>query len=200
MSTPIYNPQIPTPNTEIPDAQVQFLSNFGSLFNIFNTNHVSLDDPTNPGNHSVIQLVEQSQSRSTLSQEVAIYSKLVEGQTDQLFMRYQSNGKEFQLTEYQIYNIPFTIGDPQTTYFSILPGGLIIQFGQLFCAGKNEFNLQINPPVKVNISGLNLGGIGSMQVQPNVALQANSDGYFRNFILKSSLPMVNQFYLMIGNI
>ncbi len=127
MTTPEYDPRIPLPDETIADSQPEFLQNFGQLFNAFNLNHVSLTDPTNPGNHNVIQLTELNQGRETFLNEVSIYSKKVDNQTDQLFMRYPHNGKEFQLTQYQIYSIPLiTSGTSpniitiQESYFSFL--------------------------------------------------------------------------------
>lgn len=201
---PVYNPEIPQREDFIADGQTGFLDNFTTLYDAFVKNHVALDDATNPGDHTNIQLVEQTQSPSTQSQEISIYSKKVDGQTDQLFMRYPSNGKEFQITNYQIYSIPATA--TQEAYFSFLPGGIIVYFGTSFCAGTTTFNININPPVKQNIMGVNLGGIGTAQVQPNVSLQTPVNGFYNNLILSSasnstgSLPMVNQFYLIFGNI
>jgi hypothetical protein len=195
---PKYNNQIPVVDTTIAEAQKLFLNNFSTLFNAFSINHVALNDLTNAGNHKVIELIEQEKGESTQSQEISIYSKKVDGQTDQLFMRYQGNGKEFQLTEYQIYAIEKT--STQEAYFTFLPGGLIIYFGRIFSAGKKSFNIDFNPAPRKNLSGLNLGGIDIATSQPNVRLQQPSNGFFTQFILDSSGPMVDNFYLFFGNL
>jgi hypothetical protein len=200
---PVYNSQIPIVNTTIAEAQKLFLNNFSTLFDAFSVNHIALNDPTNPGNHNVVQLLEQELSESTQSQEISIYSKKVDGQTDQLFMRYQGNGKEFQLTEYQIYAIPVTT--QQEAYFTFLPGKLIVYFGRIFSFGTNEFNINIDPAPKTNLSGLNLcpvaSAIGFNVPQPNVRLQQPSNGFYTQFILNSSpKPMLDNFYLFFGNL
>ncbi len=201
---PEYNPGIPLIETTIAQAQKLFQGNFLTLFDAFGLNHVALDDPTNPGNHNVIQLVELSNSETTLPQEIAIYSKKVDGQTDQLFMRYQGNGKEFQLTEYQIYAIPAT--SKQESYFTFLPGKIIVYFGRVFSKGTKSFNIDINPAPRSNLSGLNLGGIrtDASQItavsQPNVVLQQPSNGFYNQFTLNSLDDMFDNFYLFFGNL
>lgn len=202
MTVPPYNPQIPEKETNIPTAQTEFLRNFRGIFNAFSMNHVPLNDPTNPGNHSIVEMVGQKNSKSTLNQEIIIYSKKVANQTEQLFMRYQSNGKEFQLTEYQIYSVEPTIF--QSSYFTFLPGGLVIQFGKLFSSGFTDFNISVIPPVSKNITGVNLGGADVVGVifppPPNVSLNVPVDGVFRSINLKSLSGMSNQFYLFVGNL
>lgn len=195
---PPYNTQIPTQETFIADAQTLFKNNFTRLFEAFADDHVSLNEVSNAGNHNVIRLIELPSSETTQSQEIAIYSKNVEGQTDQLFMRYQGNGKEFQITEYQIYSIP--ANSTQEAYFSFLPGKVIVYFGRVFSSGKLTANININPPVKSNLSGVNLGGIGISTNQPNVLLQYPVNGFFNQITLQSSGAMVDNFYLFFGNL
>lgn len=198
---PPFDTQIPILDTTIAEAQKQFQNNFSTLFDAFGFNHVALNDPTNLGNHNVIQLIELSKGESTQSQEIAIYSKKVNGQTDQLFMRYPNNGKEFQLTEYQIYSIPKT--NKQEAYFTFLPGKIIVYFGKVFSKNTNTFDIEINPPITKNISGVNIGcsadAIGFNIPQPNVSLIAYSDGLFRTLRL-TAIAMLDNFYLFFGNL
>lgn len=195
---PVYNTQIPVVETSIAQAQKLFLNNFSTLFDAFSVNHVPLNDPTNPGNHKVVQLIEQVTGESTQSQEISLYTKKVHGQTDQIFMRYQGNGKEFQLTEYQTYFIKKT--SLQEAYFTFLPGGLIIYFGRVFSKGTTTFNIDIQPAPQKNISGLNLAGIDTISAQPNVTLQQPVNGFYTQLILKSAVAMPDQFYLFFGNL
>jgi hypothetical protein len=198
MTTPPYNPQIPLPNNTISDGQSAFLTNFSTIFSAFGTNHVALNDSTNPGNHSIIELVEQTTPKSTQSQEISIYSKKVVGQTDQLFMRESLNGREFQISNYQIYSIPQTA--TQKAFFTFLPGGIIVYFGTSFSVGKTSFNINLNPPVRTNIIGINLGGIDTISAQPNVSLTAPVDGFYTTVVLTSATAMPNQFYLIFSNL
>lgn len=198
MTTPIYNAQVPLSTDTIDDGQIQLQTNFKSIFQSFGSNHIPLNDSTNPGNHSVIELVEQNREKSTDSQEISIYSKKVDGQTDQLFMRYPINGKEFQITNWQIYSIPQT--GTQRSFFTFLPGGIIVYFGTAASLGFTTFNISLNPPVTKNIMGINLGGVDIAMVQPNVSLQAPINGIYTTVILSSFVPMPNQFYLIFANI
>jgi len=197
---PEFNPQVPLPDTNIPNGQKLLLDNFKTIYDAFLTNHISLDDPTNPGNHNVIQLLEQTQKQATESQEIAIYSKKVDGQTDQLFMRYQGNGKEFQLTQYQIYQIEAT--PTQISYFTFLPGGIIVYFGRVNPTGNN-FPINLNPAICGNILGVNLcpiGGVSTGFVQSNVSLTTTNEGKFNTIQLTSTTNNANQYYLAFGNI
>jgi hypothetical protein len=201
---PVYNSQIPLVKTTIAEAQKLFLNNFSTLFNAFGMNHVALNDPTNPGNHNVVQLLEQTISESTQSHEISIYSKKVEGQTDQIFMRQQGNGKEFQLTQYQIYSlIPLELDGViyQKRYFSFLPGGVIVYFGEIIPFG-NPFYISLEPAVCSNISGINLcpiGGLESGLVQSNVSI-TGVNGKATAIQLTSVEANANQYYLAFGNI
>lgn len=195
---PPYNTGIPEPETNIAEAQTLFQNNFLRLFEAFSKDHVSLNELNNAGNHNVIQLIELPSPEATQSLEIAIYSKKVENQTDQLFMRYQGNGKEFQITEYQIYSIVPT--NKQEAYFTFLPGKVIVYFGRVFSTGTTSFPIDINPPVTKNISGVNLGGIGTVAPQPNVQLQMPVNGFYTQIKLISKVAMPDQFYLFFGNI
>lgn len=201
---PEYNPNIPTVNNNIAESQEDFLGNFRTLFDAFGRNHIDLDDATNPGNHSIIELIEQSNPLSTDNQEVVIYSKDVPGQTTQLFMRYPRNGKEFQLSQYQIYEL---VENPtQTFYFTFLPGGIIVYFG-FVNPNANPFTLQLIPALCKNIMGVNLCVINP-QPDTRTAYPSNpaaivSNGIATGMLLTNSLITVlppPQFYLIFGNI
>jgi len=114
-------------------------------------------------------------------------------------MRYQGNGKEFQLTQYQIYSIKST--PQQTSYFTFLPGGIIVYFGRVNATGT-QFTLNINPAVCTNITGINLcpiGDVSSNLVQSNIAPTA-IDEKFNSLILTSTTANANQYYVIFGNI
>lgn len=201
---PEYNPAIPQPNNTIDDGQTDFLGNFETLFAAFGTNHVALNDLTNPGNHNIIQLVEQTLGKATKSQEICFYTKKVADQTDQLWMRYPSNGKEFQLSQYQIYHIGdifFNGVKVQEAYFTFLPGGVIVYFGKIIPFG-NPFYLSLQPAICTNIISINLCPIGPVgtDYQSNVALELEGNKY--SFIKLTSVPNTppNQYYLAFGNI
>lgn len=206
MTIPPYNPNIPESDDTIDKSQKDFLANFGTIFEAFNQNHVSLDDATNPGNHSIVELVEQLSSRSTLSSELSFYTKDVNGQTTQLFMRYPSNGKEFQVSPFQIFslgaqaNIPFS-------GFSFLPGGILVFFG-FVQPNQDNFTIPLLPPVCTNIMGVNLCPLGTSTFanplyQSNVGGLINDRGKFTGLIINNSTTVAippPQYYLIFGNI
>lgn len=205
---PPYNPQIPLADDTIADGQAAFLTNFSTIFSAFGINHVDLDDVTNPGNHNVVQLIEQPKGRATQSQEIVVYSKKVPNQTDQIFMRYPLDGKEFQLTQYQIYSLETTA--TQVSYFTTLPGGIIVYFGRVNPT-YDGFPINLNPAICRNIMGINLCVIGPQPppslisdklYQSNVKLVA-INGVFTQVVLDNSVFFEippNQYYLIFGNI
>ncbi len=206
MTTPPYNPQIPVSDDTIADGQAAFLTNFSTIFSAFGINHVALNDATNPGNHSVIQLIEQDLPRSTQSQEVVVYSKKVADQTTQLFMRYPLNGKEFQLNQYQIYAVNH-IPNQQAAFFTILPGGIIVYFGFVIPT-KDSFPIQLEPAICKNLMGINLCPIGTSTIanplyQSNVAGFTLANGKCTQLIINNSTTFSippPQYYLIFGNI
>lgn len=170
MTNPInYNPNYPEIESTWADWQIQFIQNFTQLGLAFSQNHVPLDDPTvaNRGNHTYIQMPEQIADAQTGAQEFSIYSKLVEGQTDQVFFTFPGNTPVVQFTNYQIYTVQPRFDPPQVTFFTFLPGGLIVYFGIFgpFNPGNKNgvFNnlLKLNPAISKNIVSVNLCHIGT---------------------------------------
>ncbi len=174
--TPQYNPNVPLITDSFADWQVDFIQNFQVLYNAFNTNHIPLDSVSNAGNHTYIELVEQESPQQVNVSEMALYTKDVIGQTDQLFMRYQGNGTEFQYTNYQIYSIDPT--PTQTFYFTFLPGGLIVFFGLYTQSGPilPETNIYLKPEIAKNIVSVNLTPSGNTNSTFSVAEIRNTDG------------------------
>jgi hypothetical protein len=144
-------------------------------------NHVKLDDATvaNRGNHTVVQFPEQTVDPQTGITEFSIFAKDVATQTDQLFFVYPGNTPVVQFTNYQIYSVTPTA--QQTTYFTFLPGGLLIYFGTFgpFVYGVNS-TLFLNPPVAKNL------------VSANFCVKGTSPYYAPAFLYK--IPTVEDIY------
>jgi hypothetical protein len=204
MTSPTYDPNIPLRTTPFADWQIYFQKNFQRLFTDFEKNHVSLTGGATAGNHTIIQMIEQSGNPQTGATEISVYTKDVPEQTDQVFMKY-GNGTEFQFTNYQIYEIPKT--DTQTTYFTFLPGKLIIYFGQhitpKFNSGKPLLrSIILNPPIARNIISVNITPEFSGFSEPVIEETSN------NIIIKLNLSTLfsNPFgpftlnYLVMANI
>ncbi len=202
-----YSPSIPQPSDSIAEGQPDFLTNFSQLFNAFESDHVALNAGSSAGNHSVARLVEQPNPLITAVSELAIYSKDVPNQTDQLFLKYQGNGQEIQYSNYQIFPLPDIEQAGvlvQKQFFSFLPGGIIIYFGFVIPNGT-PFTLLINPVISTNIFGINLGVLGNnpLQYPSNVALLKTPEGKFNGVSLTpsaiSSIISPPQSYIIFGN-
>jgi hypothetical protein len=209
MVTPIYDPnQPPRPSAKIAQAQDPFQMDFLALYNAFKQNHVALDALTDLGNHTIIQLLQQTGSFQTNTSEISIYSKLVPGQADQIFLRYQGNANEFALSNYQIYSLSTT----PNQYFSFLPGGLIVYFGMInVTLGNAPFSMKLIPGIAKNIMTLNFTPIGNptngANYAPWISLQQPGDnGIYTTINLSPGAPAVGGssyptqlFYVIMGN-
>jgi len=209
MTTPNYNQNVPTPNMNFADWQTNFISNFQQLAIAFAKNHVALDATSNNGNHTILELFEQSQAQQTNVGEFSMYVKNVEGQTDQVFMRNQGNGIEYQFSNYQIY--PLTPTPTQTSYFTFLPGGIIVYFGRFYPGPPNTTlpfpfpggSLDLSPHILKNIISVNFCPLGTTpEYSPKVTIPPPQNGYYESILVTGAF-FVNvepQYYIVMGNI
>jgi hypothetical protein len=204
----MYNPNIPeSPSASIGKDQLNFLNNFSALYNSFGANHVVLDATSGAGNHSVIELIPQSSPIQTDGGEISIYSKAIEGQADQIMLRYEKNQDEFQLTAYQIYALKSSL--TQTPYFTFLPGNVLMYFGTISgrFRGGNPTILPLKPEVAKNIIGMNfcrIGAADSDNFQPMVSLPTPQNGIypFVNMYInrRGGADTFSFFYMVLANI
>lgn len=206
MTANTYQPDIPLRKDKFNDSQGEFLTNFMDIFNAFSQNHVPLNATSNAGNHTIIQLLEQSTGTQfqTNAGEISAYVKNVPGQTDQVFLRYQGNQKEFQFTNYQLYSLP-AIGN-QIPFFTFLPGKIIMYFGFVNPL-SNIGTIDLTPKVSINICGVNIGplGDGSFALYPpTVNVQQDQFGKYSNLNLQTSTLLTDTippcFYIIMGNL
>lgn len=203
MTTPKYNPNVPQyANNNLAQTQKPFLDNFLSLYNIFSVNHVPLDAGSTAGNHTIIQTLEQETSHQTDLGEISIYTKNVEDQTDQIFMRYQGNGQEFQYINYQIYSI--TNIPNQTSYFTFLPGKIVVFFGNFTSLPNNT--LILYPPIAKSIMGMSfcpIGNTSSQGIKPQVNLLPQENGAFIKMLVRNGTffnqPAPSCSYIVMAN-
>ena len=197
---PFYNTNTPTPELSFADWQRDFLKNFQSLGATFSVDHVSLTESSNVGNHTVIHLLEQTNSPQTGLTEISVYSKDVEGQTDQTFIRYPGNGEEFQYTNYQIYSIEPT--DTQISYFTFLPGGILVYFGQLTAKGSIQRLLLLQPSICKNVVSVNFTpiNVASLSNFPSTSTIIKNGDFITGVELGFAGPQVDQYYVVMGNL
>jgi hypothetical protein len=204
MTTPAdqYNPNVPKTDDDLATSQGNFLSNFQQLYDAFLKNHVALDDPTNPGKHNVIELLSSNDPFNTNVSELSFYAKPVEGQTDQLFMRYQGNETEVQMINYQLYSLQQT-PNVKLQYFSFLPGRILVYMGIDTIPGY-PFMLNLLPPIAKNIIACNFCPAGKPSQPTIVDPVVSNDGIIRQLKLQTpfSLIITNELmtYFVMANI
>src|SRR6185295_15125291 len=165
-------------------------------------NHTSLDSGSDAGIHTIVQLVEQEEPFQTDPSEISIYSKDVTSQADQIFLRYQGNGQEFQYTNYQLYAL--TSNQFQTKFFSFLPGKILIYFGSIFPKAPPANVLDLSPYISKNIISISLCPIGPTPgYNPNVKLLAPKAGVYQGIQLFSNTGVQQVpacYYVIIANV
>lgn len=119
-----FNPGIPQ-SSDIPSqSQSQILTNFSQLNTIFGNNHYEFNNATvaNRGKHKFVSMPAQGSDPATSSSEMALYTKIVSGNTE-LFVRRESNGTVVQLTGPASTTIPAQNGSV------FIDGGVIMKWG-----------------------------------------------------------------------
>ena len=195
MSYQPYDPNVPEFSSDTLNvSQPQLLNNFIKLAAAFSKNHGSL--PLGDGNHTIVQLLQLQNAFQTDLSELAVYSKNVEGQTDQVFLRYQSQGQEIQFTTYQIYSVN------NTQFFTFLPGSIIVYFGTI-SGGNTVFRLV--PPVAKHIITTSFCPVSTGTtgfVKPYVSLIEPVNGFITgiqvNYFFQA--PATTSHYLVMANI
>lgn len=200
MTTPTYNPNVPEHFSDnLAETQEPLLINFQTLFDDFLKNHVSLDAGATAGNHSIIQLLERDNTQQTGAGELSVYTKKVDGQTDQVFLKYQGpSGAEFQFSNYQLYSIPSS--SSQTAFFTFLPGGIIAYFGS-YNLSSNTGQIALQPAICRNIISVDVIGGVNVSIKPVVNLRGTPQGRFGAVSIEySSLSRATTgYYLILGN-
>lgn len=119
-----YNSAIPTPSQRLKDSQPEFLENFKCISALLGVDHVisPWESPAsgNQGKHNQVTLPEQGSDPTTLTNEMAIYTKEVSGSTN-LFLANENAGN--------IYNISAKSW-ASSQGSTILPSGLVLKWGQ----------------------------------------------------------------------
>jgi hypothetical protein len=203
MTTPEfeYNQNIPKVNDDLATSQGGFLSNFQQLYDAFAQNHVALDGGSTAGNHTIVELLNSLTGFQTDAGELSLYASPVVDQSGQLFMRYQGNTKDVQITNYQLYELNQVAGRAQ--FFTVLPGKIMIYYGIVFIPGY-PFILDLEPPIAKNIISVNLCPGQTPSFPPIATPVTASNGFIKqiNLVTPLSLPIKNEliFYFIMVNI
>jgi len=209
---PDYSAGIPQPKDQIKMSALPFLDNFTVLYNAFMQNHVKLDGGATAGNHTIIQMPQQSTSFQTDATEMSINGKLGPGSdvsgnptnTTQMSLKYQDNATEFPYTAYQIYPVP----NEPTQFFSYLPGGVIVYFGlKDFGSTINKNAFIMSPALCKQIITVNFSpSVAFRGWGPSVSIGTPDGHGIINAIFLKSFPPFNPtilgkyYYVILGNL
>ncbi len=95
-----YTPNVPQANQQINNTQQPIEDNFQYIYDLLAVNHVPFNTVDTFGKHNFVTYVQRSADPITNATEMALYSKMVNGDENQieLFYRYPNNGSIVQLT------------------------------------------------------------------------------------------------------
>lgn len=158
--------------TDIPKiSQSQILANFTGIKTLIDINHVTFDD-ADQGKHKFLQMPEQSSAPTTAVNEGALYTKVgATSAVTELAFRRENSTTVIEMT---------ATGLDGTTYWSMLPSGLLLKWGTVVTQGINQ---------AVSIAdGPNFSLVFSLQTNGSFAA---SD----NIIIRTSSLSTTQFLL-----
>lgn len=95
-----YIPNVPQGSQQINSTQQPINGNFQDIYDLFEVNHVAFNTANTFGTHNFINFVTQTTDPTTISSEIALYTKAVTDDPNgvELFYRYPNNGTVNQLT------------------------------------------------------------------------------------------------------
>jgi hypothetical protein len=149
-----------------------------------------------------VQIPELVNPPQTGASEFTIHNKNVEGQTNQVYFTYPGNSPVVQFTNYQLYTILPTAN--QTSYFTFLPGKLIVYFGTVgnFGNNKNLF-IKLIPTVCRNVISINYCTKGDtpQYTTGSIITVPDANGIIESITIPSSLNISKSIdYVVIANI
>lgn len=173
-------PFISSPNAgqTLGNTRDQIRNNIDDLKASLAVNHIDLD-LSGVGKHKFVQMPVQASAPTTSSGEVALYAKTTSGAT-RLFMRRSSNAEEVQMSG--------VAPDTSSEGFTFLPGGLLIQWGQVSSSSSTLRTVTFptaftaaTVPLTIQITGVRANSDpGSVGVFVITGTETNTGFQFRN--------------------
>ena len=207
----MYNNQIPQPNDQLDNSQVDFLNNFMTLQTMFSVDHVPFDTAIAPqpdqGKHNQLTLPSPGPFSLPLANEVIVKSVL-STYTTQVEMAYQqlvgglANADKFTPRQNPIRPYPgwAVIGGSGL----LMKWGLVTTSGFTIVAFPDDNGVSIprfaNPPYSIILSPLSLpGGNPDVWIAAVGKTALTFSCYASARTTVGNNPQVTFFYLAIGN-
>lgn len=207
MTTPnLYDPNVPElEDNSLAFSQPQIQNNLSKLYDAFKKNHVPLDGGSTAGNHTIIELLQQTGNPQVDINQIALFCKLLSGNTNQLCVRYEQNGTRLAYSCYQLYSVD------SYNYFTFLPGNLIIYFGSFNTVAENKLPnniLTLKPPVILSVLGVSTCPIGQVDFiqKPVFTLilpppnSPFSQVKFSSSVINENFPAPPSHYIIIASV
>lgn len=199
-----FTSNVPVSGDSLGSTRDRIRSNFQQIAIVEAVNHVAFNQ-TGQGKHTFLQMPEQVSAPVTLVDEAAFYSKVAVNPAEaNLFFRAENNGFEYQLTKsvsastglfgVQTNNYNGS-GTDKNGGWTFLPGGMLMQYGQVTSFGANSSKV-IPFPVAFTSGcfSITLGRISGVDVSSQVVVNAAAG--MSNFTLTNYSGVTTQVYWM----
>lgn len=184
------NINIPQPTQSLGQTWSPIQANFNAIQAAWVINHVDYNS-LNPlaGKHNLVTMPEQAADPVTLADEMAIYTKDVNG-ISQLFIAPEAAGVVRNITgAYYTPALPWALGSKG---YTTLPSGLFLQFGYNTITGTGPIAFPIAFPNACFIVQT------TISIDTNIIMSVNTITAANFTINKSSLATISFYWFAIG--
>lgn len=156
-----YTSNIPKTGESLGSTRTRINANFNTIDSMLALNHVAFNS-LGEGKHKFLQMPDQSSAPNTIANELALYSKSLSANS-QLFMRSESAGSEYQITNVDdAYIAKFgeltLVINQYYTGWTFLPGGLIMNYGTIPAILNLSNDIVFARPFSTNVYSIQLTG------------------------------------------
>lgn len=128
-----YTIGVPFDAQSLANSKPQIRANFQVIFNDFAVNHVAFNS-LGEGKHKFLQMPNQGADATTLASESAFYAKSAQAYSN-LFWRQESGGADPTKNQGAVIQMTNILPINALNGSTFLPGGLLLNFGQVVLAG-----------------------------------------------------------------
>ena len=196
MPIPTYTPGYPPDGSSLGQTKSVIRNNLDGTFQTLNVDHVNNNGQPGSrpaGYHTVIHSVPQGSDPVAIAGYGQLYSKTINSFTNDEALFWETGGGLIQQLTVNLTPVAANSG------YTFLPGGIILQWGEIVAATKNSLTVgNFVVPFPNNVFSLqdtlSAGTTGSV-----ITLTKNSNSQFNYFINTNSGQSINFFWFAIGN-
>lgn len=166
-----FTPNIPASGQSLGSSRPQIVNNFSIIRAAFALNHVDFNDSAF-GRHKFLQMPEQGSAPATGVNEGGVYTKDAGGFTN-LFWKQESGGATPNKNQGESIQMTNITPSNTATGRSFLPGGMLIQWGQVSLVGSTTL-VTFNESFDINPYTIQLTWANSAPASITISVSASS--------------------------